>query len=444
MAAVLGSFNYQDSVSDIAEFMQEFAQLVEALSPEEILRDINEDRLVSGFPEIKTVDLVQDEISELKRFYRNVIIDALNDMPPAKLVETMTEAVEGATEMGESRAPALIDEVVDSYEVETQIFLRKEAENVSKLVKAAQEAAEADEAIVEPLIKKLDQVVNNWREVAHPIQLSMKTRGIEHHASRAMALEIRNLGVDLFNNHGMLSQSQRIIDLLQKHFSELPEVSETLEQDASKIEELFNDRRQVEARAEEWAREITYEVWIGRMFKDLLRISTDGIEWKGSCYPLESITHVRWGGIRHSYSTAYTIGFSCEGSDVAIQLESQKIYSTFVDKLWRAVCIRLMAELLEKLSAGKRFRFGEALIDNEGVTLTKHTLVGEDESIFCNWHQIEVWSANGSFWIGLKGDEKTSVALSYLGTRNVHVLESVIRMGFKKGVHKLSDIRQGE
>ena len=311
-------------------------------------------------------------------------------------------------------------------------FCQKEAENVSKLVKAAREAAEAGEAIVEPLIEKLNQVVKNWREVAYPIQLSMKARGIEHHASRAMALEIRNLGVDLFNNQGMLSQSQRIIDLLQEHFSELPEVSETLEQDASKIEELFNDRRQAESRTEEWAREITYEVWIGRIFKDLLRITPDGIEWKGNCYPLESITHVRWGGIRESYSTTYTIGFGGEGSDVAIQLESQECFSTFIDKLWLAVCIRLMIKLLEKLSAGKRLHFGEALIDNEGVTLTKHTLVGDDESIFCNWHQIQVWSANGSFWIGLKGDEKTYVPLSYLVTRNVHVLESVIQWVSRK------------
>ena len=153
----------------------------------------------------------------------------------------MTKAVDGATDGGQSRAPALIDEVVDSYEVETQVFLQKEAENISKLVNAAQRVPRKRvRAIVEPLIEKLDQVVQNWNKVAYPIQLSMKARGIEHLASRAMALEIRNLGVDLFNNHGMLSQSQRIIKLLQEHFSELPEVSETLEQDASKIEDLFD------------------------------------------------------------------------------------------------------------------------------------------------------------------------------------------------------------
>ncbi len=440
MAAAIGSLHHQASASYIAEFIQDFAQLVEDLTPEEILRDINEDRLVSGFPEIKTVDLVQDEISELKRFYRSVIIDALNDMPPAKLVETMTEAVEGATEMGDSRSSALIDEVVDSYEVETQVFLQKEAENISKLLNAARDSAKAGKAIIEPLIEKLDQVVQNWRKVAYPIQLSMKARGIEHRASRAIALEIRNFGIDLCNNHGMLTQAERITSLLQEHFSELPEVSETLEQDASKIEKLFIDRRQTEARKDEWAREITYQVDIGFLRPDTLRISPDGIEWKGIHCPLESITRVRWGGTRHSHSIAYTIGFGYEGSERAIKLESQEIYSTFIDKLWRAVCIRLMTELLEKLSAGKRFHFGEALIDNEGATLTKHTLVGDDERIFCNWHQIVVWSANGSFWIGLKGNEKTYIALDYLGTWNVHLLESIISMGFKKGVHKLSDL----
>ena len=75
MAAAVWSLQHQDSASYIAEFIQDLAQLVEDLAPEEILRDINEDRLVSGFPEIKTIDLVEVELSELKESMRKVIID---------------------------------------------------------------------------------------------------------------------------------------------------------------------------------------------------------------------------------------------------------------------------------------------------------------------------------------------------------------------------------
>ncbi len=445
MAAVFASLNDQNSTPEVAEYIQEFAQVVEKLEPQEIQRDVNEDRLVSGFPEISTIDLVEDELTELKKYYRKVIIEALDNMSPGRLLEAMSEVVDLATDGGKYQAPWLIDEVVDSYEVETQVFLQKEAENVSNLLNTARECAKGGEVIVEPLVEKLDQVIQNWSKVAYPIQLSMKARGIEHHASRDMALKIRNFGVDLFNDHGMLSQSQRIIDLLQAHFSELPEVSETLEQDASKIEALFENRRQAEAREEEWTREITFKVEIGGLLnRHVFGISPDGIEWKGRQYPLESITRVRWGGIRYSSGIAYTIAFYCDDGEKIIELASQEIYSTFIDKLWRAVCFRLMSGLLEGLAAGKRFHFGEALIDNEGVTLTEHTLYGDDKRVFCSWHQVQIWSADGSFWIGRTEDAKTYIAIPYLTTWNVHLLESIISMGFKKGVHKLSDLMSSE
>jgi hypothetical protein len=84
------------------------------------------------------------------------------------------------------------------------------------------------------------------------------------------------------------------------------------------------------------------------------------------------------------------------------------------------------------------------LIDDEGVVLIKHKFIGEDERIYCNWCQTHVWSADGSFFIGAQDDKKTFVVLSYIYEPNVHVLEHVIRMGFKKGVRKLSDILQSE
>lgn len=440
VAAAFAILDDRNSSSEIAEFILEFAQVVEELEPQHILRDINEDRLVSRFPEIKTIDLVEAELAELKKYYRKVIIAVLDNMSPDKLLDVMTRAANEATDGGQSQATWLIDEVVDSYEVEAQVFLQKEAENISKLLNAARDCAKGGEAIVEPLIEKLDQVVQNWNKVAYPIQLSMRARGIEHLASKSMALEIRDLGVDLWNNHGMLSQSQRIILLLQERFSELPEVSETLEQDASKIEDLVDGRRQAEARTEEWAREITYQVDIGFLKPDTLRISPAGLFWKGIHYPLESITRVRWGGLIESKTITYKIGFGCEDCVGIIKLRNQEIFSTITNKLWRAVCLRLIPELLDTLRAGKTVHFGESLVYDVGITLPKHTVIGDDEHIFCNWHQVRIWSENGSFWIGLPEDKETYDALSYIDTWNVHLLEFIISMGFKKGIHKLSDL----
>ena len=66
--------------------------------------------------------------------------------------------------------------------------------------------------------------------------------------------------------------------------------------------------------------------------------------------------------------------------------------------------------------------------------------LGSAESVLCGWDEIHVWSANGSFVIGSKNDKKTYASLPYLRVENVHILEQVIRVGFKRGVSRLSDL----
>ena len=277
LAAAFEAVDSEHDAEDLASFIQEVAYLVDEIDPEDVLRDINEDRAVSGFPEVRALDQIEAELAERKRYYRSAIKDALDRLPPTTLVQVMTDTVEEVTLGGEDHAPELIDDLVDSYEVETQGFLQKEAENVHKLIKAARDSANSGEAAVKPYVDKLDAVARNWDKVAQPIQLSAKARGIDHEASRDLAYEIRSLAIDLFNTHDMLTQSQRLTGLLQELFAELPEVSERVEQDADALAEIFHERKKAVARKDEWAREITYRAEIGVMFKDTLSISPQGV-----------------------------------------------------------------------------------------------------------------------------------------------------------------------
>jgi len=258
LAAAFEAVDGEHDAEDLARFIQEVAYLVDVIDPEDVLRDINEDRAVSGFPEARALDQIEAELAERKRYYRSAIKDALDRLPSTTLVQVMTDTVEGVTLGGEDHAPELIDDLVDSYEVETQGFLQKEAENVHKLIKAARDSANSGEAAVKPYVDKLDAVARNWDKIAQPIQLSSKARGIDHEASRDLAYEIRSLAIDLFNTHDMLTQSQRLTGLLQELFAELPEVSERVEQDALALADIFHERKQAVARRDEWAREITY------------------------------------------------------------------------------------------------------------------------------------------------------------------------------------------
>ena len=448
LAAAFEAVDGKHDADDLAEFIMEAAYLAEDLTPEEVLRDINEDRAVSGFPEVRALDQIEAELTERKRYYRGAIKEAINRLPPMTLIQVMTETVDGVTSGGEDHAPGLIDDLVDSYEVETHGILQKEAENVHKLIKAARDHAGSGEAAVKPYVDKLDAVARNWDKIAQPIQLSSKARGIDHEASRDLAYEIRGLAIELFNKHDMLVQSQRLTGLIQEIFSEVPEIADRVEEDADALADIFQQRKQAASRQDEWAREITYRAEIGVMFKDTLSISPQGLSWKGQNFPLDSITRVRWGGVSHSVNgvptgTTYTIAFGNRNSEAVVELKKQDIYNTFIDKVWRAVGVRLLTEMLEALKDGRDLHFGDALLHDDGITLVRRKFLGSNEKVRCSWGQVHVWSADGSFCIGAKDDKKVNAGISYIHGANTHVLEQAIRMGFKKpGMRRLSDVFQ--
>ena len=449
MAAAFESVGGDDNPEDISEFIQEMAYLVDEIAINDVIRDINEDRAVSEFPGISSQDQVESELTERKHYFKNAIKNSLNSLSPMSLVDVMTRTVDSVTNGGEDHAPELIDQLVDSYEVEAQNFLQKEAENIRKLINAARDSAVSGEGVVKPLVDKLEIITRNWDRVAQPIQLSAKARGIEHELSNEMAYSIRNLAIELFNKYNMLTQSKRITDLLRELFSELPDVAEQVEQDADVLQGIFQSRKQEEAIRNEWAKEITYRAEIGLVFKNTLSISPDGVVWNNMSFPLDAITRVRWGGVSHSVNgiptgTTYTLAFGDDLSEAVIELGREDVYSTFIDKLWRAVCVRLLTDSLESLRAGKEIKFGRTILRDDGVTLIKHKFWGLGDAVRCAWHQTHIWSSGGDFYIGLKDDKKTYVSLSYINTPNTHIVEQMIRMGFKKsGMRKLSDVLQG-
>ena len=447
MAAAFEILGVDEDPQSIAKFIQQLACLVDTLSADDAIRDINEDRTISGFPAVKT-DQVEAELAERRRYYRKAIKDSLNRLPSSSLVEAMTLAVDSATRGGKDHAPELIDELVDSYEVESQEFLQKEAENVHALIKATHDSAPSGENAIKLLVRKLDLVVRNWDKIAQPIQLSAKARGTEHVLSNQLAYSIRSLAVDLFNKHNLLAPSQHLTGLLQELFSELPELTERVEQDADALQQIFQTQKQTEAQREEWARTITYQVEFGTIFKHALSISPEGVTWKNKGYPLETITRVRWGGVHNSTygistGTMYTLAFGDNRSEAVVELKQEDIFATLVDKLWQAVGVRLLLELLNGLQSGKEITFRDARVRDDRVLLSKHRMFGKD-SVWCMWGQTHIWIADGNFYIGSKDNEKIYISLSYIQDSNTHVLEHAVRMAFKKpGLSRLSEVLDG-
>ena len=442
------------NADDVAEWVLEISWVFEDIDPGEIGVIINEERVVSGFPEVSDLSTIEAEIQARRRHYRNVIKSALDNLSPKELVKAVTVAVESATNLGEEHGPILIDDLVDSYEVEAQGFLDKEEGNIKALVErtwAAVDAEQSDSTIA-PMVNQLIQIVKNWDTVAQPIQVSTMSRGLDHDASHRVASLVRDLAIHMFNEHGKLDFTQQLTNMLQEVFAEVVEVAERTAEDADALDDIAEQRARLiedaKNKAGEWRREITYEVEVGAIFKDRLRISPEGIDWKGLRWDLDSITRVRWGGTRHSVNgiptgTTYNIFFGNGSGHVSIELKKEAIYSNFIERLWKAVGVRLLTEYLEGLRDGKKYRFGSTVMSDKGMEFERRKLFGSNERVFCRWDELVIWDGAGVFWIGKKGDKKLAEAFSYLGEDNIHVLEAAIRMFWKRGGDRLSSLLDG-
>lgn len=433
----------------LAQWILEISWAFEDIDADELRVIINEERVVSGFPEVSDISAVEAEIQERRRHYRQIIKSALDNLSPKELVETVTVVVESATDDGEEHGPIMIADLVDSYEVEAQGFLDKEEGNIRVLVEKLRVAVDAErpDSALAPMVSQLIQVVKNWDTVAQPIQVSTKSRGIDHDASHRVAGLVRDLAIYMFNEHDKLDFSQQLTNMLQEVFAEVGEVAERTAEDADALDEIAEQRvrliEDAKSKAEEWRRKITYEADVGAIFKDKLRISPEGIEWKGRRWDLNSISRIRWGETRHSINgiptgTTYSIIFGNGSNYVSIELKKEAIYSNFIDCLWRAVGVRLLTEYLEGLRDGKKYRFGSAIMSDHGMELERKKFFGSNERVFCRWGELMIWNDAGVFCIGKKEDKKLAVAFSYQEEDNIPVLETVIRMFWKRGGDRLS------
>lgn len=439
-ASVLERLNVHDH-HHLTKIILQFAQVVEELSPPDIVRDINEDRSVSGFPQIRDVGVVEEELAERRHEFRSAVLRMLDRIPSEMLVDVLTAVAEFSSRMGQHQAPALVDDLVDTYRVEAQDFLEKETENIDELIELAARSAPSGRNAVRPVLRKLSAVTRNWDRVAQPIQISFKARGQHHPASQEVAMRIRNLAVELHNDHDMLDEARKLADLLKDIFAEVPTIVDLVEEDAEALDRNLRARKQQEAERREWKKKITYSAKIGGLIKRELRISPEGVSWGTAHYPLDAVTRVRWGGVRRSSGTTYTIAFGDDDTEAVVETWRGEVYRSFTTRLNRAVGPRLLIEVLQQLKRGP-VRFGEAVVGDGGVTLPRNRFFRK-ESIHYTWSEVKVWSADGAFWIGAKEDAKARAALSYIDTHNTHVLEQIVRVGFKRGVRRLTELLRG-
>ena len=234
----------------VAEWISAITEAFEAVNPAEVCAILNVDRRVSNFPEITDLLVIETEIRNRRLYYQQVIKSALENILTAKArvraVTTILLKIESPTESGENRWSILIEDTVDSYEVGAQAFLETVENNIERLNKKLRTAAEEEKADTDfaPMVDELLQTVKDWDTIAQPIQLNKNRQGLRHNASHDVADRVRQLAIHLFNEYDKLDFSQKILNVVQEVFTEIPAIAERITADLETLNKIAKQREQ--------------------------------------------------------------------------------------------------------------------------------------------------------------------------------------------------------
>lgn len=436
--------------TELQEGIEALASHVEDIDVDEVIQAINEDRQAAGLPAVTDLSLVEAEINERVKHFERIATAFLEDLPSMEMVAVYEGLISDSTDEGADVGHRLIDALIDSYELKASSFLAEEAGRINGLVEQAKVATDrqVSEKQVRASVNDIIGALRTWDQVAQPIQVAYKSRGLTHGESQDLAFTARGLGIHLFNKHDYLDDAKLMSEALLELFSEVASVCDKVEEDIEElnkiaIERAERQRDEAEGNAE-FAREISYSTEFGLIFKDKFRISPDGFDYKGSLIPLDQITGVRWGAVQKSTNgiptgTDHYFAYGTTTSSVLLQ-PNQHQYQAIIQRAWRAVCIRILLGWMEDWSRGRKVTIDGVDVSDDGLVLRRGRFLKEDELKFFTWFEVSKGTHNGALNFSGKADKKFTASFSYKDGWNVHILDFAIDQIWEGKASKLSKI----
>lgn len=441
IAAAFLRYHKPNNPSQIVNLLVAMARTHDAISSENILASINEDRHLAGLPLIQDVGNIKEAILEQRKYFAGVMKDALNNTPKPDVV--FTEIVEKTTSNGQEHPPLLINDLTDLYQIEVQKYLDKLAQDIRVITEGIQSH---NINKIDSALNLLEKKVKSWDQIAQPIQLIMQSKGMEDSHSQEIANELRRSTIYLANELEMHEAAQRVSILMADVFKELPQFAERVSEDLSVLEDILNRKVRSAEEERKWREEVSLDIEIGKVFKDRLIITPEIISYKNRNINPADVSCVRWGKLIINSRSFNTIWVGTPSHMFEIECNTtfettstvEKRYESITDSLWKLVCVRLIGETLCRLSSGEKLVYGDAVVDKDGILLRKSNFFGS-EPFYSKWEGLTTGHVPGAFVIQSRTEKKARADLSYRGLDNVHILEAVMRFLWKDGNHlKLS------
>lgn len=234
--------------ANIVEWILAISHAYERIDAEEVRGTLNEERNISGFPQITDLSVITAEIQNQRRYYSQTLFSVINSLSVTERARILTLTLETVIGNNNNRCPILIDDLIQSYELEVEDDLEKK----QKIIEAQDEKLRAmvdaknPDFILQPIVNQLIQTVKEWDTIAQPIQLSKRSRGERHTASFEIAGWVQKLAVDLFNEYLKFDFSLQLLNMLLEVFAEVPEIVEKIAKDKKDLIKHEHERKGIE------------------------------------------------------------------------------------------------------------------------------------------------------------------------------------------------------
>lgn len=422
------------SADELTEFLDQLTSAIDEIDPEQIIREVNEDREIAGFPPISSAEVAADALRERRLAWRRSAMALLESTPTPLMMEAMSLLVDKVK--AEHSFTRFLHELVDDYALRMQPFLAREITGAERLVTRARDFAGSRPDAMPPIFDAMAELLANWEKLTRPIQISATLRGQRDEDSEHLAFTFRNLSVDLFNDYDLLNEAKILSKIIGRYFTALPKV-------ALKTTEDFEALVGISAQVARRDAEMSYSVDIGTFSKSRLAIDKSGVEWRGHRTRLEAVRGVTWGAVRKSVNgiptgTDYLISWNDGVVTTTAEFRNGAIFEAFIPKLWQGVGFRIVSEMATKLGAGGELRFGNMIARNDTVVLTRRKMFSSEPVEF-KWADVSVTSADGSFVVNGPKGSKASEKIGYREIYNIHFFEALVRHAFEKGRVRLSE-----
>tara|TARA_R110001592_G_scaffold258016_1_gene521750 strand:- start:271 stop:2466 length:2196 start_codon:yes stop_codon:yes gene_type:complete len=162
----------------VSRWILELARALEELSIDDLLFELNAERIVSGFPPFSDIPAVEAGVRERRLYFRRTIESVLDSLSFQEKTDVLLATVKTATEDGTVLAPILVDDLVDSYDVK----LRAVLEEQERIVRERCDELRPDYIKLpklEFMLGDISSAVKTWYRAAQPILLSRSGRGLD-------------------------------------------------------------------------------------------------------------------------------------------------------------------------------------------------------------------------------------------------------------------------